>query len=120
MPAYAHRAMRYVLHRRLTNLTVRRRGRINTAHTRIAASPAGQPIETVATIAPAKKPRSIEFSNEARAELVAKYRDFGYPVLTGRVNRCATLDVHRDGEHAGYVDDPSGIGWVIQTPDPPP
>jgi len=41
--------MRYVLHRRLTNLTVRRRGRINTAHTKIAAMPAGQPIEIDAT-----------------------------------------------------------------------
>jgi hypothetical protein len=37
-PAYSHRAMRYVLHRRLTKLTVRWRGRINNAHTRIAAS----------------------------------------------------------------------------------
>lgn len=54
--------MRYVFHRRLTNLTVSRRGRINTAHTRITTSPADQPIEIVATIAPAKKPRSIEFS----------------------------------------------------------
>lgn len=54
--------MRYVLHRRLTHLTVRRRGRINTAHTKIAAMPAGQPIEIGATIAPAKKPRSIEFN----------------------------------------------------------
>lgn len=61
-------------------------------------------------------PQWDEWDNEASAELVEKYRDFGYPVLTGRVNRCATLDVHRAGEHVGYVDvDPSGIDWVIQT-----
>lgn len=39
-------------------------------------------------------PQWNEWDNEARAEIVEKYRDFGYPVLTGRVNKCATLDVH--------------------------
>ena len=77
---------------------------------------AGKRLEMRVCITDQTNPQWDEWDNEARAELVEKYRDFGYPVLTGRVNRCATLDVYRDGEHVGYVDvDPSGIDWVIQT-----
>ncbi|GAA3149432.1 hypothetical protein GCM10020255_028800 [Rhodococcus baikonurensis] len=77
---------------------------------------AGKRLEMRVCITDQTNPQWDEWDNEARAELVEKYRDFGYPVLTGRGNRCATLDVYRDGENVGYVDvDPSGIDWVIQT-----
>lgn len=77
--------MRYVLHRRLTNLTVRRRGRINTAHTRIAAMPAGQPIEPqtdclLLEVAGSNERNQAECSDDA-AEYTGNAADHGDCVI---------------------------------------